>query len=58
MSYKGGPLVKLKVASQMLGVTVRTLREWIKLEKIKAIKLEGCPMWFIHTSEIERKMGG
>lgn len=58
MIDKNKSLVKLKVASKMLGIQVRTLREWIKLKKIKAIKLEGCPMWFISTDEIERKMRG
>lgn len=58
MIDKDRSLVKLKVASKMLGITVRTLREWIKLKKIKAQKLEGCPMWFISTEEIERKMRG
>lgn len=51
-------LVKLKVASKMLGIQVRTLREWIKLGKIKAVKLKGCPMWFISTEEIENKIRG
>lgn len=58
MIDKDKSLVKLKVASKMLGIQVRTLREWIKLGKIKAIKLEGCPMWFISTEEIERKIRG
>ena len=51
-------LIKLKTASKMLGISVRTLREWIKLNKIKAVKLEGCPMWFISSKEIERKIRG
>ena len=58
MVDKDNSLVKLKVASKMLGIKVRTLREWIKLGKIKALKLEGCPMWFISTKEIERKIRG
>ena len=58
MIDKDRSLVKLKVASKMLGITVRTLREWIKFGKIKALKLEGCPMWFISTDEIERKIRG
>lgn len=55
--YKDRELFKLRDASKLLGVQVRTLREWIKLNKIKAIKLEGCPMWFIHKNEINRKLG-
>lgn len=55
--YKDRELYKLKDASKMLGLQVRTLREWIKLGKIKAIKLEGCPMWFISSEEIKKKRG-
>jgi predicted site-specific integrase-resolvase len=58
MIDKDKPLIKLRVASKMLGIQVRTLREWIKLGKIKAVKLDGCPMWFISTEEIERKIRG
>ena len=57
MSYKDRDLFKLRDASAMLGIKVRTLREWIKLGKINAMKLEGCPMWFIPIEEIKRKRG-
>lgn len=44
----------IKQAAQTLGITVRTVREWLKKGMIKAKKYEGCPMWFIPESEIER----
>lgn len=44
----------IKQAAQILGITVRTVREWLQKGKIKAKKYEGCPMWFIPESEIER----
>lgn len=58
MIDKNKSLLKLRDASKVMGIQVRTLREWIKLGKIKAVKLEGCPMWFISTDEIERKIRG
>ena len=44
----------IKQAAQTLGITVRTVREWLRKGMIKAKKYEGCPMWFIPESEIER----
>ena len=58
MIDKNKSLLKLRDASKVMGIQVRTLREWIKLGKINAVKLEGCPMWFISTDEIERKIRG
>lgn len=57
MGYQDRELFKLKDASRLLGIQVRTLREWIKLKKINAIKLDGCPMWFVPIEEIKRKRG-
>lgn len=50
-------MYKLREASKLLGIKVRTLREWIKNGKIKARKLQGCPMWFIEQAEINRILG-
>lgn len=44
----------IKQAAKILGIQIRTVREWIKNGMIKAKKYEGCPMWFIAESEIER----
>lgn len=48
----------LRQASNILGVKVRTLREWIRNGKIKAQKYEISNRWFITQSEIDRVTGG
>lgn len=47
----------IKQASALLGVKVRTVREWIKVGKIKARKYEVSNRWFIPESEIVRLTG-
>lgn len=44
----------IKQAAKLLGIQVRTVREWLRKGMIKAKKYEGCPMWFISESEIEK----
>ena len=44
----------IKQTAKLLGIQVRTVREWLRKGMIKAKKYEGCPMWFIPESEIER----
>lgn len=44
----------IKQAAKLLGIQVRTVREWIKKGKISAKKYNSCPMWFISEKEIER----
>lgn len=46
----------LREAAQLLGIKVRTIREWIKLGKIKAEKSENDWYWMISESEIARKL--
>lgn len=48
----------IKHASTALGLKVRTVREWVKTGKIRAIKYPNCPMWFIPESEIDRLTKG
>lgn len=45
-------------ASQILGVKVRTVRDWIKQGKLKAIKYPTSNRWFIAESEIKRIQRG
>ena len=47
----------IKQASELLGIKVRTVREWIKLGKLKAEKYEVSNRWFIYESEIKRVRG-
>jgi len=44
-------------ASQILGVKVRTVRDWIKHGKLKAYKYPTSNRWFIRESEIKRLIG-
>ena len=43
--------------AKYLGIKARTVREWIKLGKIKANKLDGSNRWVIMESEIRRIRG-
>ena len=44
----------IKQTARILGIQVRTVREWIKKGKISAKKYNSCPMWFISEKEIDR----
>ena len=44
----------LRDVADILGVQVRTVRAWLREGKIKAIKYEGCRMWFVPQSELDR----
>ena len=46
----------LREAATMLGIKVRTLREWIRLGKIEAVKDSNEWYWKIPESEIVRKL--
>lgn len=48
----------IKDSSKLLGIKVRTVREWIKTGKLKAVKYPNCNMWFIPQDEIIRITGG
>lgn len=47
----------VRQASSVLGMSVRTIREWIKNGKMRAAKYPGSNIWRIPTSEISR-IGG
>ena len=44
----------IRQASELLGVKVRTVREWIKTGKLKAYKYDISNRWYIHESEVLR----
>lgn len=44
----------LREAAPLLGIKVRTLREWIKKGKIKAVKANNDWYWRIPCIEVER----
>lgn len=45
-------------ASEILGIKVRTVREWIRTGKLKAQKYEISNRWFISEDEIRRIQNG
>lgn len=47
----------IRQASDLLGIKVRTMRTWIKKNKIKAQKYDCSNRWFIPESEITRVRG-
>lgn len=44
----------LRDTALILGIKVRTVREWLKKGQLKAIKYDGGRMWFVPQSEIDR----
>lgn len=44
----------LNEASQLLGIKVRTAREWVHNGKLKAVKYQNGKLWFVAESEIRR----
>jgi excisionase family DNA binding protein len=44
----------LTETAEILGVKVRTLREWIKDGSLNAFKYEGKKKWYVSQSEIEK----
>lgn len=44
----------IKQTAQILGIQVRTVREWLRKGTIKGKKYKDCQMWFISEKEIER----
>lgn len=47
----------IKQASDLLGIKIRTVRQWIRDNKIHGIKYPASPRWFIPESEIKRVRG-
>lgn len=50
-------MYNIRQASNLLGIKVRTVREWIRNGKLKAGKYDVSNRWFIPASEIERLTG-
>lgn len=48
----------IKETAEMLGIKVRTVREWIRNGKIKAFKYPNSRIWRIKESEIKRLING
>lgn len=44
----------LNETAEILGVKVRTLREWLKDGSLKAQKYDGKKKWYVSQSEVER----
>lgn len=44
--------------AELLGIKVRTVRQWIRDGKLKAVKYDVSNRWFIPESEIERLRNG
>lgn len=44
--------------AELLGIKVRTVRQWIRDGKINAFKYDVSNRWFIPESEITRLRGG
>ena len=47
----------LNQVAELLGVKVRTLRQWISTGKLNATKITGTNRWIVTASEIERLQG-
>lgn len=48
----------IRQASNLLGIKVRTVREWIRNGKLKAVKYGVSNRWFISEEEIARLTRG
>ncbi len=44
--------------ADLLGIKQRTVREWIRIKKIKASKISGTRRWIVLESEILRLQEG
>lgn len=47
----------IRQASNLLGIKVRTVREWIRNGKLSAVKYGVSNRWFISEEEIKRVTG-
>lgn len=47
----------LNEVASMLGLKVRTVRQWVNSGKIKAQKITGSNRWLVLESEIKRLQG-
>lgn len=54
----GEKMYNVRQTSNLLGIKVRTVREWIRNGKLKAGKYDVSNRWFVPESEIERLTNG
>lgn len=47
----------LSEVAKLLGIKVRTVRQWVREGKIKATKITGTNRWVVMESEIKRLRG-
>lgn len=47
----------LSQTATLLGIKVRTVRDWVRTGKIKASKITGSRRWIVMESEIKRLQG-
>ena len=47
----------LNEVAELLGLKVRTVRQWVKDGKVKATKIAGSRRWIVTESEIRRLRG-
>lgn len=59
---KGGETMEkgysLREAADLLGMKVRTIRQWVHDGKIRAVKITGSRRWIVMESEIRRLQSG
>lgn len=48
----------LKDAAQILGIKIRTARQWVHDGKMQAVKYSGMNRWYVTESEIRRLKEG
>lgn len=48
----------IRAAAQLLGMTVRTVRQWVHDGKIKAVQYARHGKWYISETEINRIRSG
>lgn len=62
IALRGGEKMKrcynLNQVADLLGIKVRTVREWVRTGKIHGIKLAGSRRWAVLEEEIERLQNG
>lgn len=48
----------LKDVAKIMGLKVRTVRQWVHDGKLRAVKPEGAKQWVVSESEIRRLQNG
>lgn len=50
-------MYSLRKTADILGIKIRTAREWVHTGKMNAIKYPGSQRWYVSFDEIERLKG-